>query len=351
MGCSGSKDDGDGAQQSITGGSSGSFESQYTLGKKLGSGTFSVVKEGQHKATGKKYAIKIVKKAGLTQEDKEALEAEIEILRSMDHPNIMVLEDHFEDKDYFYLVTELLVGGELFDRVVEKEFYSEREARDLVRLLLEAICYCHERDVVHRDLKPENLLLTSRDDDFNIKIGDFGFAKRVDYAGEGLSTACGTPGYVAPEILHGKRYGKGVDIWSIGIITYILLCGYPPFHHDNHTILFKMIKKGEYEFDSPYWDHVTDDAKEFIRMMLAVDPAKRASAQDLMAHAWIQGDHVPNTHLESAVKELKAFNARRKFRAAVKTVQTVNRMARMMGVQPAAPSEAQRAAADQLEEE
>ena len=336
MGCVNGKA-GDGGPMAGSTGMKTSFEAQYTLGKKLGSGTFSVVKEGTNKQTGKKYAIKIVKKAGLTDEDKTALEAEIEILKSLAHPHIMILEDNFEDDKFYYLVTELLEGGELFDRVVEKEFYSEREARDLVQLLLDAIAYCHDRDVVHRDLKPENLLLTSRDDDFNIKIGDFGFAKRVDYAGDGLSTACGTPGYVAPEILHGNKYGKGVDVWSIGIITYILLCGYPPFHHDNHSILFKMIKKGEYEFDSPYWDHVTDDAKRFIRRMLETDPNMRASARELLEDPWIVGDHVPNTHLESAVKELKAFNARRKFRAAVKTVQTVNRMTKLIGGKGMAP--------------
>ena len=156
-----------------------------------------------------------------------------------------------------------------------QSYYNEREARDLVKLLLEAIKYCHDANVVHRDLKPENLLLTSKDDDASIKLADFGFAKRVEFNSEGLVTACGTPGYVAPEILEGKSYGKTVDIWSIGVITYILLCGYPPFHDDNHNALFKKIKKGKFEFDSPYWDHVSDDAKDLILEMLVVDPEKR----------------------------------------------------------------------------
>lgn len=124
-------------------------------------------------------------------------------------------------------------------------------------------------------MKPENLLLTSKEDDASIKLADFGFAKKLDFAEGGLNTACGTPGYVAPEILQGKKYGKGVDIWSIGVITYILLCGYPPFHDDNHNALFRKIKRGKYQFDSPYWDGVSDEAKDIINLMLIVDPDQR----------------------------------------------------------------------------
>jgi len=315
------------------------FNRAYTLGVKLGSGTFSVVRQGTRKTDGRKFAVKCIKDAGLTEEDKEALETEVEILKEMNHPHIMNLIDYFEETDslgkHHYLVTELLEGGELFDRIVEKEFYTEKEARDLVRLLLDAISYIHNKGVVHRDLKPENLLLTSRSDDANIKIADFGFAKRVNFGEQGLSTACGTPGYVAPEILQARPYGKGVDIWSVGIITYILLCGYPPFHHDNHNMLFKMIKKGDYEFDSPYWDEVSDDAKDLIRRMLVVNPDNRETAQELLQHKWITGTDVSTVALTSAIKEMKAFNARRKFKAAVQTVKAVNRVNRLIGVNTA----------------
>ncbi|GLD99198.1 hypothetical protein PINS_up007916 [Pythium insidiosum] len=233
-----------------------SFEEQYALGKTIGSGTFSVVREAIHKPSGQKYAIKCIKREGLTAEDIEALTTEVAILKQMNHPNIMILHDFFQEEKFYYLVTEFMEGGELFDRIVEKSYYSEREARDLVKLLLESIKYCHDANVVHRDLKPENLLLTSKDDDASIKLADFGFAKKIEFDTAGLATACGTPGYVAPEILEGQQYGKAVDIWSIGVITYILLCGYPPFHDDNHNALFKKIKRGKYQFDSPYWDHV-----------------------------------------------------------------------------------------------
>ncbi|KAE8897273.1 hypothetical protein PF005_g6486 [Phytophthora fragariae] len=299
-----------------------SFEEQYSLGKVIGSGTFSVVRIAIHKPTGQRYAIKCIKRDGLVAEDIEALTTEVAILKQMNHPNIMILHDFFVEEKFYYLVTEYMEGGELFDRIVEKSYYNEREARDLVKLLLEAIKYCHDTNIVHRDLKPENLLLTSRDDDASIKLADFGFAKRIEFDSEGLVTACGTPGYVAPEILEGKPYGKTVDIWSIGVITYILLCGYPPFHDDNHNALFKKIKKGKFQFDSPYWDHVSDDAKDLISQMLIVDPEKRATVDQLLTHRWVTGTEVATVQLTSALEELRRFNARRKFKAAVSTVST-----------------------------
>ncbi|RLN98171.1 hypothetical protein BBJ28_00018027 [Nothophytophthora sp. Chile5] len=310
-----------------------SFEEQYSLGKVIGSGTFSVVRIAVHRPSGQRYAIKCIKRDGLVAEDIEALTTEVAILKQMNHPNIMILHDFFVEEKFYYLVTEFMEGGELFDRIVEKSYYNEREARDLVKLLLEAIKYCHDANIVHRDLKPENLLLTSKDDDASIKLADFGFAKKVEVDSDGLVTACGTPGYVAPEILEGKPYGKTVDIWSIGVITYILLCGYPPFHDDNHNALFKKIKKGKFQFDSPYWDHVSDDAKDLISQMLVVDPEKRysvavvvancrATVDQLLAHRWVTGTEVATVQLTSALEELRRFNARRKFKAAVSTVST-----------------------------
>ncbi|TMW62512.1 hypothetical protein Poli38472_005130 [Pythium oligandrum] len=305
-----------------------SFDEQYSLGRMIGSGTFSVVREAIHRPTGQKYAIKCIKREGLTVEDIEALTTEVAILKQMNHPNIMILHDFFQEEKYYYLVTEFMEGGELFDRIVEKSYYSEREARDLVKLLLESIKYCHDANIVHRDLKPENLLLTSKDDDASIKLADFGFAKKIEFDNQGLVTACGTPGYVAPEILEGHPYGKAVDIWSIGVITYILLCGYPPFHDDNHNALFKKIKRGKFQFDSPYWDHVSDDAKDLINHMLVVNPADRWSATQLLEHKWVTGKEVATVQLTSALEELRRFNARRKFKAAIRTVQTTNALAK-----------------------
>ncbi|OQR93750.1 calcium/calmodulin-dependent protein kinase [Thraustotheca clavata] len=305
------------------------FNAVYTLGKKLGEGTFSVVKEGTHKETGKKYAIKCIKKQGLTQEDLDALHEEISILKKMDHPNIMTLYDVFSEQSDYYLVTEIMEGGELFDRIVEKTYYTEKEARDLVLILLNAIKYCHDRGVVHRDLKPENLLLTSKSDDAFIKIADFGFAKQ-DFSAS-LTTACGTPGYVAPEILKGESYGKTVDIWSIGVITFILLCGYPPFHDENQKRLFNAIKIGAFKFESPYWDSVSAEAKDFISKMLVVNPAERFTADQLLEHVWLTGTEVSTVPLTQAMEQLKKYNARRKFKAAVRTVQVTSALKKAMG--------------------
>lgn len=317
-------------EEPTTGAKSGKVTNFYSLGKVIGSGSYSVVREGVHKHSKEKFAIKCIKRSELTEEDDEAIMTEVAILQQMHHPNIMTLREFFVEPEYYYLVTEFVSGGELFDRIVEKTFYSEKEARDLVKILLGAIKYCHDKDVVHRDLKPENLLLMSADDDASIKLADFGFAKTVTKDDAGLVTTCGTPGYVAPEILEGAPYGKPVDVWSIGVITYILLAGYPPFHDDSQPILFRKIRKGKYQYDSPYWDNVSDDAKDFISRMLVVDPKNRATATELLEHRWIVDSEVATVPLTSALTELRRFHARKKFKAAVHSVQATISMNKVL---------------------
>lgn len=317
--------------------STGRFADEYVMGKELGAGTFSVVREATHRVTGERFAIKCIKREELSQDDVDALMLEVAILKQMQHPHIVKLYEVFQEDTYYYLVTEFMAGGELFDRIVEKNFYSEREARELVKILLTTIQFCHDADVVHRDLKPENLLLTNKADVADIKLADFGFAKQVQMDGEGLATACGTPGYVAPEILQARPYGKEVDIWSIGVITYILLCGYPPFHHDNQGMLFRKIKTGKFEFDSPYWDNVSGEAKDLIAKMLVVNPLERWTAARLLEHTWITGANVNTVQLTGALIELRRFNARRKFKAAVSTVKatiSLTKKLAMMGLSP-----------------
>jgi len=217
--------------------SSVKFADKYDImhSKVLGKGNYSVVKLGKEKGSGKTVAVKCIEENKLTDEDKVALKDETGLLYKLDHPNIIKFYAFFHEPPNYYIVTEYVGGGELFDRIVEKEVYSEQDAQKLVRTIAGAIKYCHDREVVHRDLKPENILLSKDEEtgeimDDNIKIADFGFAKQNNSTSNGLSTACGTPGYVAPEILQGKSYGKEVDMWSFGVIIYILLCGYPPFH-------------------------------------------------------------------------------------------------------------------------
>ncbi|OQR82909.1 calcium/calmodulin-dependent protein kinase [Achlya hypogyna] len=284
---------------------------------KLGEGATATVYVATHKKHGKRVAVKCFDKAKMAQNEIRDLFTEVGILKLMKHPHILQLHDFFEEPTHFYIVTDLLEGGELFDRIIEKEYYSEKEARDLVKLLLQALQYLHDLNIVHRDLKPENVLLMSRGDDTSIKIADFGFAK-MDFEGK-LTDKCGSPEYIAPEILSRSYYGKQVDIWSAGVITYILLCGYPPFSGRNNTVLFNNIKAGAFQFESPYWDDVSAEAKAFVSKMLVVDPSARASVDELLNDVWITGE-VSSAPLNGVMDELRRFNARRKFKAAVKTV-------------------------------
>ena len=269
------------------------------------------------------YAAKIVIKSRLTREDEAALQDEIAILNNMNHENIIKLYEVFDEKEHYYLITELMLGGELFDRIVTKAFYNEKEARDVCKILFTALNHCHERNVAHRDLKPENLLLVSKTNDKNIKIADFGFAKKVT-GPRCLQTQCGTPGYVAPEILHGVAYGTMADMWSLGVITYILLGGYPPFIEQNQRELFKKIKRGQYEFHVEYWGTISKGAKDLIAGMLTVDPSKRLTADQCLMAPWITGSDADLAGKDLGVNldKFRRYNAKRKVRQAVLTVST-----------------------------
>jgi calcium/calmodulin-dependent protein kinase I len=221
------------------------------LDEVLGEGAYSIVRPAISKTSHEKVAVKIINKAGLSAEDEKDLKQEVSILKRLRHPNIVKLVDFFEEPLTYIIVMEYIEGGELFDRIIQKNYYTEKEARDCVFAMLSAVKYIHDRDIVHRDLKPENLLLQSMSDDADVKIADFGFSSEVN--GENLTQQCGTPGYVAPEILAHKTYGKPVDMWSLGVIMYILLGGYPPFHHENQKELFKLIMAGKFEFHAEFW--------------------------------------------------------------------------------------------------
>lgn len=259
----------------------------YDFKGELGRGEFSKVVKAVHKETGEEWAVKCIEKHEI---DSSRLATEVDILRKVDHPHIIQLKEFFDTPDTLYLVMELVTGGELFDKITKIGAYSEQTAAVLVANILSAVEYLHHMNIAHRDLKPTNLLLKDPSDDTNVKIADFGLSKII---GENtlLQTACGTPIYVAPEVLSGEAYDKEVDLWSVGVITYILLCGFPPFFDDGSNMagLFEQIMNGEFDYPDEYWAHVSEEAKDLIDNLLMVDPAARFTATQALQHPWLQG--------------------------------------------------------------
>uniref|UniRef100_A0A2A4ITY0 Protein kinase domain-containing protein n=1 Tax=Heliothis virescens TaxID=7102 RepID=A0A2A4ITY0_HELVI len=318
-----------------------SIEDKYVVKDLLGTGAFSEVRLIESKENGQMFACKIIDKKALKGKE-DSLENEIRVLKRFSeqakgegaekkmfsHPNIVQLLETYEDKNKVYLVMELVTGGELFDRIVEKGSYTEKDASNLIRQVLEAVDYMHSQGVVHRDLKPENLLYYSADEDSKIMISDFGLSK-IEDSGI-MATACGTPGYVAPEVLAQKPYGKAVDVWSIGVISYILLCGYPPFYDENDANLFAQILKGDFEFDSPYWDDISDSAKDFIRHLMCVDVDKRYTCKQALDHPWISGNAASNKNIHGTVSEqLKKNFAKSRWKQAYHATTVIRQMKKM----------------------
>ncbi|EWM20832.1 myosin light chain kinase [Nannochloropsis gaditana] len=302
------------------------IETHYCVGKKLGEGHTAVVRECVDRRDGKRYAMKIFTKAKLALLDVSGMLEEVSILWHLKHPNVIRFHDVLEDERHYYLVTEYMAGGELFDRITQKSTYTEKEARDLFKVLVSAIEYMHSMDVVHRDLKPENLLLADETDDVQIKIADFGYAVRVNR--NTLRSQCGTPCYVAPEILRREPYGKPVDMWSIGVIIFILLAGYAPFYDEDHRRLFNKIKKAKFQFEEDTWENISVEAQDLISGLLCVDPAQRLTPSQALAHPWVMADDelLRAKKLTGTQAALKRFNARRKFRASVHSVIMANKL-------------------------
>lgn len=305
------------------------IQKKYELKEVLGTGAFSEVLLAVHKETGKKFAVKCIDKKSLKGKE-DSIENEIIILKKADHENIVKLVEMFEDKAHLYLVMDLVTGGELFDRIVARGSYTEKDASYCCQEILIAVGYLHDIGIVHRDLKPENLLYQTAEEDAKLMISDFGLSKMEDT--DTMATACGTPGYVAPEVLRGKQYGKAVDCWSIGVIAYILLCGYPPFYDENDATLFAQIMRGEYEFDSPYWDDISDSAKDFVQHLMTVDPDTRYSCQQALDHPWISGSDQKEIDIQSSVADMmKKTLLKAKWKNAINATTAVNRM-KIMGL-------------------
>lgn len=274
---------------SKTEGPSGDVREKYRVDhNELGHGHYGVVRKCQNRVTKEFFAVKTIKKAKVGR--LETLKREIEILKTMDHPNIIKLVDVFEDDKYLHLVTELCTGGELFDRIIEKTksaegHYSEQDAANLIKDVLSALEYVHTvHNISHRDLKPENFLFATPAEDSPLKIIDFGLSRYDDEIGH-MSTKVGTPYYIAPEVLT-RHYDKECDLWSVGVVAYVLLCGYPPFYGDTDAEIFASVKRGEFDFPSPDWDDISASAKQFIRRLLQVDPSKRPTAREALEHPW-----------------------------------------------------------------
>lgn len=298
-------------------------EDKYDMKDVLGTGAFSQVRLAESKDDGQMYAIKIIDKKALKGKE-DSLENEIRVLKRLDHVNVVKLLEAYESRACVYLVMELVTGGELFDRIVEKGSYSEKDAADLIKQVLSAVAYMHEEGVVHRDLKPENLLYYSPEAESKIMIGDFGLSK-MEESGV-MATACGTPGYVAPEVLAQKPYGKAVDVWSIGVISYILLCGYPPFYDENDANLFAQILKGEFEFDSPYWDDISEEAKDFIRSLMCVNVEHRLTCHTALEHCWITGKQSERNIHATVSEQLKKNFAKSRWRQAYNAIAVSRQM-------------------------
>ncbi|XP_042176708.1 calcium/calmodulin-dependent protein kinase type II subunit gamma isoform X5 [Oncorhynchus tshawytscha] len=303
------------------------FTDEFQLYEELGKGAFSVVRRCVKLCTGQEYAAKIINTKKLSARDHQKLEREARICRLLKHSNIVRLHDSISEEGFHYLLFDLVTGGELFEDIVAREYYSEADASHCITQILDSVHHIHQHDIVHRDLKPENLLLASKCKNAAVKLADFGLAIEVQGDQQAWFGFAGTPGYLSPEVLRKEAYGKPVDIWACGVILYILLVGYPPFWDEDQHKLYQQIKAGAYDFPSPEWDTVTPEAKNLINQMLTINPAKRITAQEALKHPWVcQRSTVASMmHRQETVECLKKFNARRKLKGAVLTAMLVSR--------------------------
>ncbi|WOK98843.1 calcium-dependent protein kinase 26-like [Canna indica] len=288
----------------------------YALGRKLGQGQFGTTYLCTELATGAEYACKsIAKRKLISLEDVEDVRREIQILHHLSgHKNVVTIKGAYEDAQYVHIVMELCAGGELFDRIIERGHYSERKAAQLIRIIVGVVEACHSLGVMHRDLKPENFLLVNRDDDSSLKLIDFGLSVFFK-PGQIFTDVVGSPYYVAPEVLC-KRYGPEADVWTAGVILYILLSGVPPFWAETQQGIFEAVMKGVIDFDSEPWPLISDSAKDLIRKMLCSPPSERLTAHQVLSHPWIHEQGVASDRaLDPAVlSRLKQFSAMNKLK-------------------------------------
>lgn len=294
----------------------GSPTACYQIGYKIGEGSFAVVRVSTHNKTKTKYAIKEIFTGDLTEEQMLDLSKEMNILSQLRHNNIVGIHEVYKTKNHYYLVLEYLSGGELFDAICEQECYNEEDARNVMLHITYAVIHCHRHGFMHRDLKPENLILVSNKTNIDIKLIDFGYATPFGVGIPKETRMVGTPGYIAPEMFLGIPYGPGVDIWSLGVIMYVLLAGTSPFPLDNKEKLVEAIKTGSFSYPPKYWGVVSASAKDLINHMLVVDQDQRYTIEDVLKHRWLRADDSENPEiikdLSQNLQNLRTWNANRK---------------------------------------
>ncbi|CAI6056802.1 hypothetical protein V2G26_013977 [Clonostachys chloroleuca] len=297
-------------------------KAKYKFGRTLGAGTYGVVREAEG-PTGK-VAVKIILKKNVKGNERMVYD-ELQMLQRLKHPHIVKFVDWFESRDKFYIVTELATGGELFERICEQGKFTEKDASQTIKQVLHAVDYLHKNEVVHRDLKPENLLYVTRDPDSEVVLADFGIAKTLDKKEESLQTMAGSFGYAAPEIMDRKGHGKPADMWSMGVITYTLLCGYSPFRSENLRDLLEECTTGSVVFHERYWKDVSNDAKDFIMHLILPDPDKRWTSEEALDHIWLSGKTATDHDLLPEIR--RAREARAKLKHAILAVSLKKRIA------------------------
>ncbi|KAJ5083977.1 Calcium/calmodulin-dependent/calcium-dependent protein kinase [Penicillium alfredii] len=293
----------------------------YRFGRTLGAGTYGIVREAES-LDGKKVAVKIILKKSVRGNESMVYD-ELEMLQKLQHPHIVSFVDWFESKDKFYIVTQLATGGELFDRICDYGKFTEKDASQTIRQVLDAVNYLHKRNIVHRDLKPENLLYLTRASDSQLVLADFGIAKMLENPSEVLTSMAGSFGYAAPEVMLKQGHGKAVDMWSLGVITYTLLCGYSPFRSENLTDLIEECRAGRIIFHERYWRDVSQDAKDFILTLLQPDPSQRVTSEEALKHEWLTGESASDRDL---LPEIRAYIARARLRRGIEIVKLANRI-------------------------
>lgn len=309
------------------------LKGNYTFGRTLGAGSFGIVRYARDTATQEDVAVKIILKKALKGNEQFVID-ELNLLQLLNHPHIVGFRAWFESRDKFYIVTQLATGGELFERIVQQGRFTEHDALMVIVQMLEAIDYLHDQDIVHRDIKPENVLYLTEEPDSNIVLADFGIAKKLQLPNEKLHSSAGSFGYAAPEVILGTGHGKPCDIWSLGVVTYTILCGYLPFRLENvQDFIAEVRHNNAVIFHADYWKDVSKDARRFIIKALQFDPSKRATAKELLSDAWLVSIAAEHREADLLPNFKQNFNAKVKFRQAIEMVKLANKIKKLKEIQ------------------